>query len=99
MQFGISRCAMLEMKRSQFVQSKGTELPNGETIKSLEDEKEYKYLGVPRFDSVNSKEMKDMITKECYGRIKKARRNAGKTIQAINAKVVLIIRHRVETVE
>ena len=53
---------MLEMKRSQFVQSKGMELPNGETIKSLEDEKEYKYLGVPQFDSVNSKEMKDMIT-------------------------------------
>ena len=42
--------------------SKGMELPNGEPIKSLEDEKEYKYLGVPRFDSVSSKEMKDMIT-------------------------------------
>ena len=31
MQFGISKCAMLEMKRGKVVQSKGIELPSGET--------------------------------------------------------------------
>ena len=39
MQFGISKCAMLEMERGKVVQSEETELPNGKTIKSLQDEK------------------------------------------------------------
>ena len=43
-QFGISKCAILETKRSKVVQSKGIELLKGETIKSLEDQKGYKYL-------------------------------------------------------
>ena len=66
MQFGISKCAMLEMKRGKAVQSEGIELPSGETIKSLENEKGYKYLGVLQFDSVKSKEMKNVITKKYY---------------------------------
>ena len=37
-QFGISKCAIV------VVQSEGIKLLNGETIKSLEDEKGYKYL-------------------------------------------------------
>ena len=52
MQFGTSKCAMLKMKRGKIMQSDGIELPNGETIKSLENEKRYKYLGVLQFDSV-----------------------------------------------
>ena len=46
MQFGNSKTAMLEMKKGKVVQSEGIELPNGETIKSLEDEKGYKHLSV-----------------------------------------------------
>ena len=44
MQFGIFKCAMLEIKRGKVVQSERIELPNGETIKSLEDGKRHKYL-------------------------------------------------------
>ena len=69
MQFGISKCAMLKMKRGKVVQCEGTELPNGELIKPQEDEKEYKYLAVLQFHSMKSKEMKDMITKQYYWRI------------------------------
>ena len=49
-----------------------------------------------QFDSVKRKEMKDMITKEYYRRIRKilkASLNAGNTIQAINARAVSIIRY------
>ena len=42
MQFGISKRAMLEMKRGKVVENEGIELPNGETKKSLEDKKGYK---------------------------------------------------------
>ena len=94
MQIKISKCAMLEMKRGKVVQSEGIELPRGGTIKSLEDENWYKHLGLLQFDSVKSKEMKDMITKEYYRRIRKilkASLNAGNTTQAINARAESII--------
>ena len=72
MKFGISKCAILEMKQDKVVHSEGMELPNGETIKLVEDdEKGYKNLGVLQFDSVKSKEMKDMVTKEFCQRIRK----------------------------
>lgn len=64
------------------LQSEGTELQNWEKIKSLKDEKGY--LGVLQFDSMKSKEMTDMITKEYYQRIRKIlkenQNRAGKTI-------------------
>ena len=63
MQFGICKCPMLEIKRVKVVQSERIELPSGEMIKSLEDEKGSKYLGVLQFDCVTSKEMKDTIIK------------------------------------
>ena len=66
MQSEIAKCAMLEMKRRKVVQSEEIELLSWETIKSLEDEKGYKYVGVLQFDSVKCKEMKDIITKEYY---------------------------------
>ena len=55
MQLWISKCVMYEMKRGKVVQSEGIELANGETIKSLEDDRGYKYLGVLQFDSVKIK--------------------------------------------
>ena len=64
-------------------------------MKSLEDEKGYKYLGVLQFDSVKSEEMKYMITKKYYRRIRKILKtslNAGNTIQAINARAISVIR-------
>lgn len=64
------------------LQSEGIELQNWEKIKSLKDEKGY--LGVLQFDSMKSKEMTDMITKEYYQRIRKIlkenQNRAGKTI-------------------
>ena len=101
-QFGISKCAMIETKRGKVVQNEGIELPNGETIKSLEDKKRCKYLGVLQFDSVESKEMKDMITREYYQRIKKILKvslHVGNTIQAINVRAVPIIRYETGKVE
>ena len=37
MQFGIQKCAMIEMKRGRMVSSEGIDLPNRETMKSAED--------------------------------------------------------------
>ena len=102
MQFGISKCTMLEMKRRKVVQNERIELPSGETIKLLQDEKGYKYLGVLKFDSVKSKEMKYMIKKEYYRRIRKilkAGLNAGNAMETINARAISIIRYDAGIVE
>ena len=59
MQFRISMCAAIEIKRDKDVKSEGIEWSNGETVIPLEDENGCKYLGVLQFDCVKSKEMKD----------------------------------------
>ena len=84
------------------MQGEGTELPNGEWIKLLEDEKGYRSLGISQVDSVKSKEMKDTMTSKYYKRIRKilkASLNAGNTVTAINARTLSIIRYRAGIVE
>ena len=51
MEFGISKCAMLEMKRSKVVDSNGIDLPSGVTIKALESNDGYKYFGIIQCDA------------------------------------------------
>lgn len=45
---------MVEMKRGRMVSSEGIDLPNGETIKSVEEESAYKYLGILQCDVTKS---------------------------------------------
>ena len=96
MEFGISKCAMLEMKRGRVVDSNGIDLPSGETIKALESNDGYKYLGIIQCDVIKNNEMKEMLSKEYFRRIRKILKsslNAGNTIQAINSRAVSIIRY------
>ena len=51
-QFGVSKCGMLEMEKGKVLRSEGIESPNGETIKSLKDKRGYKYLSVLQFSSI-----------------------------------------------
>ena len=102
MQFGIFKCAMLGMKRHKVLQSEGTELPNGELIKLLENEKGYKSQGMLQVDSVKSKEMKDTMSSKYYKRIRKilkASLNAGNTVTTINARTLSIIKYGARIVE
>ena len=96
MEFGISKCAMLEMKRGRVVDSNGIDLPSGETIKTLESNDGYKYLGIIQCDITKNTEMKEILSKEYFRRvwkILKSSLNAGNTIQAINSRAVSIIRY------
>ena len=66
MEFGISKCATLIMKRGKVIQSEGTHLPGDKKIRSLksEDNEGYKYLGVLEADDIKHGEMKEKIQKE-----------------------------------
>uniref|UniRef100_A0A1X7VHN8 Reverse transcriptase domain-containing protein n=1 Tax=Amphimedon queenslandica TaxID=400682 RepID=A0A1X7VHN8_AMPQE len=45
MEFGVRKCGALVLKRGVVVESEGIVLPDGETMKSV-DEDRYKYLGI-----------------------------------------------------
>ena len=68
-------------------------------IKSVENEKRYKYLGVLQFDYMKRKKIKHITTTKYYWRIRKTLKptlNAENTIQAINQGAMSgIIRCRV----
>ena len=64
MQLGIDKSAILVMKKGKIVKSDGTELPNEEVIKSLEEGQSRKYLGVLETDEVMVNEIKDKVKKE-----------------------------------
>ena len=102
MEFGISKCAMVEMKKGKMVNSEGIELPEGEQIKSLEEGEGYKYLGIIQSDKVKSKEMKGILRKEYFRRMRKilkSRLNARNSIHAINSRAVSIIRYGAGIIE
>ena len=46
MEFDIEKWAMLVMEKRKIVKSVGMELPDGKVIKSLQEGKSYKYLGI-----------------------------------------------------
>ena len=102
MEFGISKCAMIEMKRGKMVKNDGIALLNDKRIRSLEADEAYKYLGVLQSDEEKSKEMKRIVRKEYFRRLRvilRSNHNSGNTIQAITARVVSIIRYGAGIIE
>ena len=84
MEFGIEKCAMIEMKRGKMIYSEGTQLPSGKKIKSLEEDERYKYLGMLESDKVKSLEMKSILKAEYFRRTRKILKslNAGNIIHS-----------------
>ena len=66
MEFGIKKCRVLVLKRkkSDKVNSRGLNLPNGKLMKTI-DEEGYQYLGILKYDQVKEKEMKMEFVREC----------------------------------
>ena len=70
-EFGIEKCATLIQKRGKVVRSEGIKLPDNKVIKALQDNKDYKYLGLLQVDKVKGQEMKEKITNEYKRRVRK----------------------------
>ena len=65
MEFGVSKCAILIMKRGKLVQCDGIQLPDNKWMRSLsESGKSYKYLGILEADDIKHQEMKQLIQKD-----------------------------------
>ena len=96
MDFGIWKSATLSINRGLRVESSGIDLPLGETIKSLEEDCAYKYLGVLEADNIKQKEIKKKIIREyiaCCHQILRSLLYACNKIGTINMYAVAVIRY------
>ena len=71
MEFGIEKYALLVIEKGKIVNSVGIELPDSKVIKSLQEGKSYKYLGILKADKFLEEKMKLNVLKEYIGRLRK----------------------------
>ena len=71
MEFGISKCAFLVMKRGKVSKCEGIRMPDAKVIRGLEGDG-YKYLVIFEADDLKHAHMKEAISKEysqCKGNL------------------------------
>ena len=85
MEFGLTKCGVIILKRGKVVKLGGIVLPTGEVMKTIDDEG-YKYLGILELDEIMEKRMKDKFMNEYYRRLRlvlKSKLNGRNKFQAI----------------
>ena len=95
MEFGIQKCGVAVLKKGKLHKSEGIKLPEGKTIKDVENEG-YKYLGILELDKIKEKEMKETFGKEYLRRVRlvmASKLHGRNKIQAINTWAVSLMRY------
>ena len=95
MEFGLSKCGVLIMKREKVVESDGLRIPDGTMMRNIE-ESGYKYLGILEADGTKHDETKEQLRKEYIRRVRnvlKSKLNRGNIISAINSRAISIVRY------
>ena len=96
MEFGLEKCAMLVMKSGKRHLTDGMELPNQDKIRTLAENKTYKYLGILEADTIKQEEMKNKIQKEYLRRTWKlleTKLSSRNLIKGINTWAVFLVRY------
>ena len=96
MEFGLSKCGVLIMKRGKVVESDGLCMPDGTMIMRNIEEGGYKYPGILEADGIKHDEMKEQLKKEYIRRVRnvlKLKLNGRNIISAINSRAVSIVRY------
>ena len=94
MQFDVSKCGVLVMKRVKMCKFKGIEIQSGALIKEIYTEGGYKYLGVLEADNIKDKKMN--LKREYARRVRnilKSKLNSKNIVNAINYRAISIIRY------
>ena len=96
MQFGLSKCAKATFKRGKLVSATNIHLDLNTTIRELEQNDTYKYLGIDEGDGIQHSLMKERLRKEYYRRVRailKSELNSKNCIEAINTLAVPVVQY------
>ena len=96
MDFGLDKCAKATFVKGKLRKTTSIELDINTTIKELDPEETYKYLGVFEGDGINHASMKEKIRKEYYRRIRlvlKTELNSKNRIEAINTLAIPVVQY------
>ena len=94
MSFGIEKCAKVSLKRGKQVKAENLNLGDELAIQDLEQEQNYKYLGVEEKGGISQNKMKEKIRKEYYRRVRKVLKtelNSKNKIIAVNSLAVPVV--------
>ena len=95
MEFDINKCAILVLKRGKMVKSEGIKLQEDKVIRSLKEDKEYKYLGILQSDQIKLQKMKEKIENEYKRRVRKileTKLSGENVIKAINTWAIVLLK-------
>ena len=92
MEFDIEKCAMLVMEKGKIVKLVGIELPDGKVIKSLQEGKNYKYLGILDAEKFLEEEMKKEYIRRLR-KVLKSKLNGGNLVRGVNTWAVTLLRY------
>lgn len=88
------QCTTVVFKKGVWVKTHNIQLRGDSSIKNLEQDKVYKYLGIDEGDGIQHNEMRSKITKEYYQSLAlRSKLNAKNKISAINSLAVLVPTH------
>ena len=96
MEFGLDKCAKATFIRGKLKRSTPITLDIDTTIKQLDPEDSYKYLGVNESDGIDHAKMKERIRKEYYRRVRlvlKTELNSKNRIEAINTLAIPVVQY------
>ena len=96
MEFGIEKCSMLVKEKGKNVKSVGIELSDGKVIKSLQEGKSYKHLGILEVDKFLEEKIKLNVSKKYIRRLRKvlkSKLNSGNLVRGANTWAVSLLRY------
>ena len=70
MKFGLDKCTKPTFIRGRLTSTSGIKLNEDTTIRQLDQEETYKYLGIDKGDGIQHAKMNEKIRKECYRRVR-----------------------------
>ena len=94
MQFGLDKCAKVTFMKGKIVKTENITLDVSNTIRELEQEGAYKYLGIKEAEEVSNAANKEKVRKEFYRRVRAilpTELNARNKVMAINSLAIPIV--------
>ena len=93
-EFGLEKCAKATFKRGKLTKTSDLQIDINTSIRELDEEEAYKYLGINEGDGIQHAAMKEKVRKEYYRRVRlvlKSELKAANRFEAINTLAVPVV--------